>query len=992
MAPKTAPLPKKKIKKIIKIALLIFVFLGIAGAATGAVVIATYLKDLPPLDHNKLKNVETSYLYDREGQEVTRLHGSENRIVVSLDEIPQHVQDAFVAVEDERFYRHFGIDIWGGLRALLANLRYGGIAQGSSTITMQLARNAFFSFDQTYKRKAQEAYYAILIERSYHKDEILEMYLNIIYFGNNAYGVETAAQTYFNKSAAELTLAEGAMLAGIVNSPNYNNPLNNETKAREVMSTVLTTMFRLGKIDREQRDAALEQQFVYGDPPAIEFPHPWFVDYVIHHELIQLLTAMPQFKGDIDAAYEAIYCGGLRIYTTMSAELQSCVETVLNRDELYPRTIRVDMEKVREAAQELPQNQPGVNISQAALQECLVEEGGRLQPQATIVLADPGTGEIIALGGGREYSKATNQVLRFTSTRQCGSAIKPIVTYGPAFEEGILAGCGTAVDDSPYIQGGWAPENFDYKFRGLISVREALLYSYNVPAVRIFEQLTPQVGTNYGERMGLSTLIDTDKQILSTTLGGVTYGVTALDMTQAYSVLANEGIRMDLFTVKRIEDRQGNLLYEQQANPKQILSPQSTFLVTDILRDMVRHYLARGLNVDNRPVAAKTGTTNDWRDVYLVSYTPNLVATFWMGYDEPRLGGIQQGWSYSTVFLREVFQEAFKTLPRMEFEKPPGIVEMEVCSKSGLLPTDLCRTAGTVKTDYFLATHAPRLSCDLHVTLPVCGETEMRAGAFCPPDGIEWKLFLDRPPFIETDSRWQFGAAGRKPDDAKDMPPEICPHSEGEIGDRPPAPRHFFASISGPIVSLDWEYELSFPLQGFRLFRQKEGEMQAFYVAAIDSHRRSYTDVFNPEPGVEYIYYLVAVDYNGAFSPRAETRIGGEGRGQSRKPGLFEAAFDGEAVSLSWRDENTFSDEFIIERQGGPGGFRYLATVPGHQLFYLDHEIEPGNSYQYHVYAILSGQQSAPAYDVITVPDHAGEGDQTGDNSNRDEAFDPEGG
>ena len=287
-----------------------------------------------------------------------------------------------------------------------------------------------------------------------------------------------------------------------------------------------------------------------------------------------------------------------------------------------------------------------------------------------MVLANPKTGEITALGGGREYSRKNNQLLRFTSLRQPGSAIKPIVTYGPAFEEAILAGAGSVLDDSPYISGSWAPENFDYRFRGLITVREALLYSFNVPAVRAFEMLTPQVGTRYAKEMGISTFAPGDEEYLPTTLGGITHGVTALDMTQAFSVLANEGLKLDLYTIRRIENRRGEIIYEYSPQPRQILSPQSTFIVTDILQDQVRYYTGSKLNID-RPVACKTGTTNYWRDVYLAAYTPNLVATFWMGYDEPRVGSIEQGWSYSTTFLREIFKEVFKTLP-IEILNVPG--------------------------------------------------------------------------------------------------------------------------------------------------------------------------------------------------------------------------------------------------------------------------------------------------------------------------------
>jgi membrane peptidoglycan carboxypeptidase len=294
------------------------------------------------------------------------------------------------------------------------------------------------------------------------------------------------------------------------------------------------------------------------------------------------------------------------------------------------------------------------------------------QPQAAIVVADPTTGRIRALGGGRDYRKKLDEVLRFITLRQPGSAIKPIITYAPAFEEGTLAGAGSPLNDSPFTgPQGWKPKNFDNRFRGMISAREALYFSYNVPAVRAFQALGTRVGVGYAERMGISTIDPSEIDNLALTLGGFTYGVSAVDMAQAYSVLANDGVRVDLYTIEKIEDRHGAILFEQRINPRQVLSPQATYIVNDILQDFVRKYLGRALQID-RPVAAKTGTTENWKDVYLVAYTPNLVASFWMGYDEPKMGGIQQGWRYSTAFLREVFLEAFKTLEIKDFSRPMG--------------------------------------------------------------------------------------------------------------------------------------------------------------------------------------------------------------------------------------------------------------------------------------------------------------------------------
>ncbi|NMA92343.1 MAG: PBP1A family penicillin-binding protein, partial [Firmicutes bacterium] len=913
---------------------LILALLIIGGLAFG-VAVAKCIKDLPPFDPEQLQFIEASFVYDNQDREITALHDEQNRVIVSLDDIPEHVQRAFIAIEDERFETHFGVDIIGFFRALLTNIRHRSIQQGFSTITQQLARNTYLTFDQTYERKIKEVWLALLIEKHFTKPEILEMYLNRIYFGHHAYGVETAAQTYFGKSVSELSLAEGALLAGIISSPNINNPFNSEEIATAKQALVLGNMLRLKYIDQKQYEQALEQELDYGEPPSVEYPHPYFIDYVVHQELVDILTAIPRF-GTEEEAYHAIYNEGLRIYTTMDRTYQTQVENVLNRSELYPRTVYVDMNKLREATQELPSN-PEVSLSANRLAECIDEENGVPQPQAAVVLANPKTGEITALGGGREYSRKNNQLLRFTSLRQPGSAIKPIVTYGPAFEEAILAGAGSVLDDSPYISGSWAPENFDYRFRGLITVREALLYSFNVPAVRAFEMLTPQVGTRYAKEMGISTFAPGDEEYLPTTLGGITHGVTALDMTQAFSVLANEGLKLDLYTIRRIENRRGEIIYEYSPQPRQILSPQSTFIVTDILQDQVRYYTGSKLNID-RPVACKTGTTNYWRDVYLAAYTPNLVATFWMGYDEPRVGSIEQGWSYSTTFLREIFKEVFKTLPIENFKRPPGVAQVEVCSKSGLLPTELCRAEGTVVTDYFLENHVPRLPCDLHVALDIDSTTGLPAGPFVPPHLVETRIFLKRPPYLVTDSRWH-GKPGRIPEDAKLMPPNGESNSETEDSKRPEAPTGFTATVQEDLVFLEWKYPAEHRLESFILFRQKKGEERQF-VASIHPDFRDYTDILDDDPGAGYTYILYAADYLDRFSVPVEVKLkadnGGNGNSRPPEPSELEYTDRENEIILTWSYPRATAEYFILERKKAPGSFEKIATIPGDQFNYHD--------------------------------------------------------
>ncbi len=960
----------KRIKKTI-LTLMLVVIVG-GGLAFGAV-IAICVRDLPPFDPDQLQFVEASFVYDNQGREITALHDEQNRVIVSIDEIPEHVQKAFIAIEDERFEKHFGVDMIGFFRALLTNIRYRSIRQGFSTITQQLARNAFLTFDQTYERKIKEVWLALLIEKHFTKPEILEMYLNRIYFGNHAYGVETAAQTYFGKTTAELTVAEGALLAGIISSPNVNNPFFSEEIAVSKQTLVLNNMLRLKFIDQQQYDQALAEELEYGEPPTVEYPHPYFIDYVIHQELVDILTGIPQF-GSEDEAYNAIYNGGLRIYTTMDSSFQAQVENVLNRSDLYPRTVYVDMAKVRDAVQALSPN-PEISLSASKLSECIDEENGVPQPQAAVVLVNPKTGEITALGGGREYSRKNNQLLRFTSLRQPGSAIKPIVNYGPAFEEGILAGAGSVLDDSPYISGSWAPENFDFRFRGLITVREALLYSFNVPAVRSFEKLTPQVGTRYAEEMGISTFAPGDEQYLPTTLGGITNGVSALDMAQAYCVLANEGLKLELHAIERIENSRGQVIYEHKPRPRQILSPASTFIVTDILQDQVRYYTGSKLNID-RPIACKTGTTNFWRDVYLAAYTPNLVATFWMGYDEPRVGNVEQGWSYSTTFLREIFKEVFKTLPIENFRCPPGVTQVEVCTKSGLLPTDLCRAQGTVATDYFLENQVPHLTCDLHMAVDIDTSTGLPAGPFVPPYLIETKIFLNRPPYLITDSRWE-GASGRRPEDAAQMPPF------GEQGiepgtERPMSPTGFTANVRGNQVALEWGYPGEYDLKRFILFREKNGEERQL-IAYIRPEFQYYTDVLEDSPGTEYSYILYAADLLDRFSLPVELRVvagGGESVPRPPKPLEFKGVFGDDAVVLTWIFPGEAPDGFILERKKHPDNYMELGTLPGNQLTYRDEDLEPGSTYYYRLYTLKNGVASLSVDYSVFVPYREGEFEQ----------------
>jgi penicillin-binding protein 1A len=958
---------KKLNKAVLRKIIFALVVVGlVAGLATTAVGVNLIL-NTPPIDRERLVAVQTSYLIDKNDQQVWGLHGEENRVLVSLNEIPMLVQNAFIAIEDERFYRHFGWDIQGFLRAAWVNFRARRIVQGGSTISMQLVENSGMITEQSrFIRKVQEIWLAIMLERQYSKEEILEMYLNRIYFGRGAYGVEAAARSYFNKSVGELQPHEAAFLAALIRAPEFYGSMEN--KAEEGMARmklVLGSMRRLNYISEAEYEQALSAEFAFIPPPELASPFPWFIDYVVHHELHDILSKIDGF-GDRTAIYNAIYTGGLRIYTTLDTTLQGHVQTVLDNNELYPQTLMINMDKLKEAVAanngELPPD-----WSTAFLDEV----NGVPQPQSALVLADPQTGAIWALGGGRDYAKNRNQDLRFLSMRQPGSAIKPILTYAPAIEEGLL-GAGSVLDDAPFIGPGnplWLPENFDGRFRGMTTVRDALAWSYNLPAVRAFQQLGAQKGADYAYRMGLSGYNPANNTVeLGWSLGA--REVTPLEMTQAYAVFANDGVRVDLHTVRRIVDRDGQVIFERQAAPVQVLSPQTTFILTDILRDVVRSTTARGLQ-SPRPMAAKTGTTDAARDIYLSAYAPNVVASFWMGYDIPAMGGISNGWNFTTAVMRTVFAEVFKTLPVEQFKPAPsGVVRVEVCVKSGLLPSEQCREAGEVRADFFLSNHVPRVTCNMHLLLDICTVSGQLAGEFCPPDQIERQDFFNRPEYITTDSRWRYrgrAAPGRKPLDAEDKPPdEICTvHTEytGEI-------TSFSAQATNGRILLEWRHSGPQVLE-FRLYRQIEGETGSALLASLDDDQFSFIDQA-VQAGKTYLYNIYAVYAHGPSEPEvARITLRAE---QPPAPDNFRAEHmpgNGGGILLSWGYTGAV-DRFIIRRSVDGGNWATVSEPSAGDRSFTDTGATAPGSYSYQIVAVRQGVESPPASVVITINNGTG--------------------
>lgn len=741
---------KRKSKKLGRFltGLLVFCFVMLlAGGVVAFAVVSSYVADIPPFDPGVLVPSETSFVYDRNGEEITPLITGVIRVVVPLNDISEHLIQATLAIEDDRFNEHKGFDLRGIMRAVyhqIVKRSYG--AQGGSTITQQLAKDAFLTPEKTLKRKVQELVLALKIERTFTKAEILEFYLNRINYGSNAYGAEAAAQVYFNKSAKDLTLAEAALLAGIPNLPSRYSPFRNLEESLARQKLVLARMRELGMITPEQEQEARNEELVFASPPSHTYPYPHFIEYIIHDQLLPILAENPRYKGASQSElYNVIYNGGLRIYTTLDAKLQKVCENTINDASKYPTTTQ--------------------------------EEGKPVQPQAAVIVADPKTGQIRAMVGGREYSSDNVFNRAVKGKMQAGSVLKPIIAYTPAFDMGI-AMPGTVLDDSPWhweIPGStpWYPNNYDRTFKGLVTARYALAHSLNIPAAKLLEQVTVERGKEYAKKMGITTL-DADRGP-SLVLGGLTEGLKVIDAAQAFAVLANQGVRTDLHTITRIEDSSGVVIYEHIPNAESVLSPEAAFLTSSVLVDAVRYGTVSGLNI-GRPVAAKTGTSELNRDAWLAAYTPDVVAVFWIGRDSyrPNQDGGLRAWQVTPPFMNPILKAAHEGIPVKDFTKPKSVSDpIAICNKSGKRAGPLC-PEGNVVSDYFILASIPLDFCDVHVQEEICTESGLLATPFCPQYSREIKVFLNRPEFTPTDERWA-GPVGRVPEDASLMPPrEYC--------------------------------------------------------------------------------------------------------------------------------------------------------------------------------------------------------------------------
>ena len=667
----------------------------------------------------------------------------ERRILAPLSDVPQSLIQAVIAVEDARFFDHPGMDFIGIMRAIWTNLRRGGKVEGASTITQQLARSLFLTPERTYGRKFRELILAYKMELILTKEEILEMYLNQIYFGQGAYGVAAAALTYFGKQLSELNLAEAGFLAGLPKSPNSYSPYRNPDRARRRQEHVLGRLQQAGFITPEEHQEALDQPLSFLEP-ASEKVAPYFVEHVrqrlmsmygetmVYKGGLEVLTTLnvdmqivaeqalrkglheldkrQGWRGPIGKEDPAALAGLTAIETDKALEVGDILQGVVTQVARTHATVRVrsiegrlDFEDMAWARRRLHGPDPSKDYTVLASLRDLVHPGDvievavkrvdlemvhfRLEQtpavEGALVAIDPRTGEIRAMVGGYDFERSEyNRAV--AARRQAGSAFKPIV-YATALNEGLSPA--TLVADAPVVyeqedpDKTWKPENYEQRFFGYISLREALIHSRNLATVRLVERIGIPSVIEFAHTLGIASPLNKD---LSLALGSSS--VSLLELVSSYGVLANQGVRVEPYSIAMVKDAGGDLLEQHSFEPRTVVARETAYLITNMLEDVIQRGTGQRANVINRTIAGKTGTTNNFTDAWFIGYTPNLAVGVWVGFDHVRsLGETESGAHAALPIWIDFMREALAQLPDRPFEIPENILFARVDPRTGLL-------------------------------------------------------------------------------------------------------------------------------------------------------------------------------------------------------------------------------------------------------------------------------------------------------------------
>jgi len=786
--------------KFLNMVLVAFVTLSIFGAVSAAVIgtagfvgiFKGVVATAPEINNKDIRpSGYSSTVYDSDGKQLTKLVAADsNRIYQTIEKIPLDLQHAFVAIEDERFYEHNGIDIKGIVRAGVTGLKSHDFSQGASTITQQLIKNNVFtewthesSFMEKLRRKIQEQYLAIELEKQEDvtKDNILELYLNTINLGQNTLGVQAASLRYFNKNVSDLNLSEDAVIAAITQNPSRYNPISHPENNAERRMKVLNNMLKQGYITRSAYEEAVNDD-VYSRIRTVNEQtesnaiNSYFVDALTKEILSDFVEKLGYSETQ---AYNQLYSGGLSIYSTQDSDIQKICDDFTGNEENYPAGTKylLDYELTVEKPDGEYQNYSSEMMAlwladngynrkrlfdspeearEAAdtYKESILSEGNTYisesfstapQPQISVTVADQSTGYVKAIVGGRGKKEASLTLNRATDTlRQPGSTFKIVSTYAPALDSGLKTLASTQVDE-PFAYSNGRPVNNWYKgYKGVCTLRYGIEQSLNIVTVKTLTDITPQLGYDYLLKFGFTTLVDkketADGRVFSDitqtlALGGITDGVKNIELNAAYAAIANNGTYIKPMFYTKILDHDGNVLLENEPETHSAIKPTTSFLLTSAMQDVVTKGTGGSVNFGTQPIAGKTGTTSDENDVWFAGYTPYYTCTTWAGFDNNVDLTTKDQQRLARTVWRGVMEKIHENLPRKEFITPEGIVTRVVCNKSGLLALDgICTASGSAYTEYFASDNVPETTCNYnHSAMTyICSATGQMALDSCP--------------------------------------------------------------------------------------------------------------------------------------------------------------------------------------------------------------------------------------------------------------------
>ncbi|NGQ97260.1 penicillin-binding protein [Brevibacillus sp. SYP-B805] len=886
----TSDAPKKKRRRnsrrrtvflVLQLILLLgFMAIFLAGGiVTGYV--ASLVKDEPVRSYDEIhrkifSNDLTGFAYYNDNTLIGQLRTpDEDRRLVKKSDVSPYLINAIIATEDKNFFTHHGVSPLSTLRGAYQDFTNQPIVTGGSTLTQQLVKLTILTPEVSHKRKAKEIFNALRIERMFSKDQILEAYMNEVYFGKSAngtniYGVQAAAKGIFDKDAKDLNLSEASYIAGMIQNPGNYNPFSaaGYQRGKERQKMVLDRMLENGYINQAQYDEALNANLkaaLAKPSPRAYNSHPYLMmeleeraaEALVDTQLAQegrdkSTVDHNEYRQLVEEKRREILRNGYKIYTTIDKDVQQIMQDVASDPSNFAKPVSYTVRRS--------------NGKTERIENALEEVGG--------MMINNKTGAILGFIGGRDFH--VEQTNHATVPRQPGSAMKPLAAYAPAFELGYLQP-GSPIDDSPLLladgeKGSHLPLNWDKKFHGIMSAREALRMSWNVPAIKTYLKVGIPTALEYVKKMGVTTLVEEDNYAATGAIGGLTYGLTAEEITNAYATFANHGSFVDAYMIDRIEDSSGKVIYRHEIQPVPVFSEQTAYLMTDMMRTVVnagtgthiRKYVPRSVDV-----AGKTGTTNQSNDLWFVGYTPEVSMGIWVGYDEPRPMPDSEKYRPMTVWgkVMKAVMEKKPSLspPTAVFAKPDGIVSMTVDSKSGLLPSELSKEAKHLITDLFNRKFVPTKTDDSHqkARVVVVGDNRYLAKEGTPADFVTEGIFF-RSPDPQLVTAEQIKALNLnvpiRPPDWDQRLPELEDPRTDQPG-APAAPSGLTVSKSPAGVVLTWKSGGEPDLLGYRIYRANAESGFGHLATVKNPATLTFTDTTAAlsETG----YYVTAVDVAG---------------------------------------------------------------------------------------------------------------------------------